>query len=330
MSLEALKQDVEQRQFCRFYFLYGSEPYLKQFYLRQLIAAALPDNTDLDLHRFEGQKTDPETFSEALWQYPAGENQVLLVQDLPLSSPLAAFLAGDDCEIPENTLVVVYDLTESPDGRSATFKTLKKKYAQTGRFVDVETVDEGTLARWVAQQFRRRGRTISPENTTYFLSVEERNMESMLTEIEKISAYCADGTVTREALEKLCVKTVQARAYELNDLILNKNADGAFRLLEDLWALHTPPQMVLGSLFSCFANLYQLKRLSGTVDQRAARTGLKPFVVRRYDGYLKKISTSALDRLMDSCAEADVLSKSTGTDPVLLVTRLVTEALAAV
>ena len=109
MSLEALKQDVEQRQFCRFYFLYGSEPYLKQFYLRQLIAAALPDNTDLDLHRFEGQKTDPETFSEALWQYPAGENQVLLVQDLPLSSPLAAFLAGDDCEIPENTLVVVYD-----------------------------------------------------------------------------------------------------------------------------------------------------------------------------------------------------------------------------
>lgn len=153
-------------------------------------------------------------------------------------------------------------------------------------------------------------------------------MERMLTEIEKISSYC-NGPVTREALEKLCVRTLQARAYELNDLILAKNGDKAFALLHDLWALRTPPQMILGSLFACFSGLYRIKLMEGAPEKTVAElSGIKQkFLVTRYASALKNIPLERLDRLMDLCGEIDVLSKSSRLDGELLVVRLIEEAL---
>lgn len=327
MSLKKIQQDIKDGSFRPIYYFCGTEPYLKRFYLNSLISAILPYGTETDLHRYEGKELESDVFSEELWLCPLGERKILLISDLPASSSVAAFLSGDDCEIAEDTTVIIYQQTENPDSRTKAFKDLKARIVKDGLYLEIKTVDDKTLARWVAQQFQRRNCTIAPDEVAYFLSVEERNMESMLTEIDKIAAYC-HGTVTRDALEKLCVKTVQARAYELNDLILEKNADRVFEVWNDLKALRTPPQMVLGSLFSCFANLYKLKECEALSESaRADLTGLQPFLVRKYAKYLSEISLKRLDKLMDSCAEIDVLSKSSATDADLLVVRLLSEAL---
>ena len=72
MSLEGLKQDIETKQFRRLYYFYGSEPYLKRFYLKSLISALLPDNEDTDLHRYEGKQLDETPFRKSygcsLWE----------------------------------------------------------------------------------------------------------------------------------------------------------------------------------------------------------------------------------------------------------------------
>ena len=60
---------------------------------------------------------------------------------------------------------------------------------------------------------------------------------------------------------------------------------------------------------------------------RCELTEWKPFLVRKYERYLSKISAENLERLMDSCAEIDVLSKSSRIDGDLLVVRLLNEAL---
>ena len=327
MSLELLKQDIEGRSFRRIYYLYGSEPYLKRFYLNSLLSAVLPDNRDTDLHRYEGKGLDVDLFSEELWLCAMGEYKVLLLCDLPNTSPVAEFLADEACDIGEDTVVVIYQQTETPDLRTKAFKALKARLEKDGLLVEIKTVDDATLTRWVAQQFRRRGCEIAGEEVAYFLSVEERNMESMLTEIDKIAAYC-NGPVTRKALETLCVKTVQARAYELNDLLLEKKADAVFAVWNDLRALRTPPHMILGSLFSCFSNLYKLKMLQSAPESvRCELTEQKPFLVRKYERYLSKISEKNLELLMDVCAEIDVLSKSSRMDGDLLVVRLLNEAL---
>ena len=327
MSLELLQKDISEKSFRRIYYIYGPEPYLKRFYLKSLLDAILPDNADTDLHRRDGKNLDVESFSEDLWLFPLGERKVLLINDLPLSSSVSAFLAQEDCEVPEDTVVIVYQQTENTDKTTKGYKALNKRLQKDGLAVCVEIIDDATLSRWVVQQFRRHGCTIDGENVAYFLSVEDRNMESMLTEIAKISVYC-NGAVTRDALERLCVKTVQARAYELNDLLLAKEPEKAFALLENLRALRTPPQMILGSLFSCFSNLYKLKGLAGCSEaEQCAQTGLKPFLVRRYTNRLKSVPVEHLDRLMDSCGRIDVLSKTTNADADVLVVQLVTEAL---
>lgn len=327
MSIEKLKRDIDAKSFRRLYYFSGSEPYLKRFYLNSLISALLPDNADTDLHRYEGKGLDVDVFSEELWLCPMGDYKVLLISDLPASSSVSEFLAGEDCEIPEDTVVIIYQQTETPDSRTKSFKDLKSRIERDGLFLEIKTVDDATLSRWVTQQFQRRNCSIAPAEVSYFLSVEERNMESMLTEIDKISAYC-HGAVSRDALEKLCVKTVQARAYELNDLILDKKSDRVFEVLNDLRALRTPPQMILGSLFSCFANLYKLKELEGCSDDVcSAETKLPAFLVRKYSRHLASIPLERLDKLMESCAEIDVLSKSSATNPDLLVVQLLTQAM---
>ncbi len=327
MSLDALQTHISTKNFRRLYYFYGPEPYLKRFYMKSLVDAVLPETQDADLHRYDGKNLQEEIFSEELWLCPLGEYKVLLVYDLPLSSPVTVLLVSEEFEIPEDTVVVVYQQTEIPDARTKTFKQLKTRLEKDGLLLEIKTVDDNTLARWVSQQFRRRGCEISSEDVAYFLSVEEKNMESMLTEIEKISAYC-HGPVSREALEKLCIKTVQAHAYQLSDYVLNHQPDRVFEVLNQLRALRVAPQLVMGALFSTFGNLYKLKVLEGAPEPvREAETELKSFVIRRYEGYLAKISLERLDKLMNLCAEMDVLSKISATDPDLLVVRLLTAAL---
>lgn len=327
MSLDLLKRDIELRTFRRLYYFYGEEPYLKRFYVNSLISAVLPENRDMDLHRYEGKGLDPDCFAEELWLCPGGEYKIMLITDLPISGPVAELLSGEDFDIPEDTVVIIYQQTEVPDLRTKAFKMLMRRLNKDGLAVAVNTVDDATLSRWVVQQFRRRGCSIEPKDVAYFLSVEEHNMESMLTEIDKLAVYCGD-TVTREALEKLCVKSVQARAYELNDLILEKNSDKVFSVLNNLRALRTPPQMILGSLFSCFANLYKLKVMEDLSESaRGEETGLKPFLVRKYAGYLSRIPQQNFDKLLDVCSEIDVLAKTSRIDQEILIVRLVTEAM---
>ncbi len=327
MSLDALQSQIASKSFRRLYYFYGPEPYLKRFYMKSLVDGVLPDTQDADLHRYEGKNLQEEVFSEELWLCPLGEYKVLLIYDLPLSSPVTALLSEETFEIPEDTVVILYQQTETPDTRTKAFKQLKARLEKDGLLLEIKTVDDGTLARWVIQQFRRRGCDISPENVAYFLSVEERNMESMLTEIDKISAYC-QGPITLDALEKLCIKTVQAQAYQLSDFILKHQPDQAFEVLNQLRALRVAPQLVMGALFSTFGNLYKLKELERSSEQvRAAETELKPFVLRRYEGYLAKIPLERLDRLMDLCGEIDIQAKTSVTDPDLLVVRLLTAAL---
>lgn len=327
MSLELLQKDLEQKSFRRIYYLYGPEPYLKRFYLKSLVDAILPDTKDADLHRYEGKDLTVDLFSEELWLCPMGEYKVMQIFDLPNSSSVTEFLASEDCEIGEDTVVIVYQQTESPDGRTAAFKALKKRLQKDGLLVEIKTVDESTLTRWVSQQFRRRGCEISSADVAFFLSVEEQNMESMLTEIDKISAYC-NGPVTREALEKLCVRSLQARAYDLNDFILDKNSDGVFSVWNDLRAQRVPAQMILGNLYSCFAGLYRLKLLEKEPESvRVAESEMKDFLVRRYNRRLPRLSLSGLDRLMDLCARTDLEMKTGKTDEDILVVRLLTAAM---
>lgn len=328
MEIDQLRQDLKEKNYRRFYYLYGSEPYLKRFYLKELIQGILGEQADCDLHRYEGKSLNAEQFSEELYLCPTGDRKILLISDLPGNSSVTEFLSGPDGEIPEDTSVIVYQQTEVPDLRAKGLKNLKARIAGSGLFVAIETVDDATLSRWVLQQFRRRGKTISAENVEYFLSVEERNMESMLTEIDKIASFC-ESEISLSALEQLCVKSIQAKAYELNDFILEKNGDRAFQVLKDLYAIHAPEQTVLASLYSCFANLYKLKLLQGAPQETlCACTGWKPYPVKKYSAHLSDISLESLDRLIEQCAQTDLLSKTTRTDPQLLLTRLISEALA--
>ncbi len=327
MSIDALQSQISSQTFRRIYFFYGEEPYLKRFYMKSLVDAVVPQTQDTDLHRYEGKTLTEEVFSEELQLFPLGEYKVLLIYDLPLSSPVTALLSDETFEIPEDTVVILYQQTEIPDSRTKTFKQLKTRLEKDGLLLEIKTVDDSTLARWVTQQFRRRECTVSPENVAYFLSVEEKNMESMLTEIEKISAYC-HGEVTRDALEKLCVKTLQAQAYELSDLVLAHKPDEVFSVLKKLQARRTQPQPILGALFSCFGNLYKLKELEGYPEEvRLRESELRPFVFRRYSSYVTKIPLERLDKLMEVCAEIDLLSKTSSADGDLLVVRLLTAAL---
>ena len=115
---------------------------------------------------------------------------------------------------------------------------------------------------------------------------------------------------------------------QLYYLILEKKSDRVFEVLNDLRALRTPPQMILGSLFSCFAALYKLKALESCPESvRADETGCMPFLVRRYERFLHQIPSERLDELMEFCSQIDVASKSSSADPDLLVVQLLTKAM---
>lgn len=319
-----LKAQLKANEFSNVYMFYGEEGYLKEYYVKKLKAAVVePAFADFNLHEYEGRDTSiTEILQDAEMLPMMAERSFLLVHDYPLDKSsndleeLKAFFK----DVPDTCVLVFwFDSIEIDEKKNSKWKTIIKQFDKAGSAVRLEKRTEGDLVKLLISYAKKRNCAIDSQNARYLISVVGNDIKSLFNELDKICAYSSNGNITKENIDNLATKSLQARVFDLSKNILNGNSDMAYTILNNLMAQKESEIAVLSVMASCYIDMYRVKcaKAAGesemNVGEYFSYKG-REFLLRNAARDSRSLSFEGLRQSIDVLSQADEMLKSSTVD----------------
>lgn len=332
-----LKAQIKSGAFSNLYFLYGEEKYLIKHYTNLLIKKLVPDDfKDFNFHVYEGKGADMTEISYAVEALPMFcEYSCIHIKDLPADS-----LNADTSEkfeklisdIPDTTVIIVSLPTVDVNMKSAKGKKLLSLIDKFGTSVCFSHASGVQLIRLIEKGAADRGCTFAPSAANYLISLIGDDMTVILNELQKICAYKKEGTVTKEDIDKVVVKNVQARAFDLAKALTANNCDMAMNILDTLFYMREEPVSILGAIITPYVDMYRAKvYVSGGMRAEDAAKDFnyknKEFRLTNGARSASKYSITQLRSFLDILADADTMLKSSPVDGRIILEQTITKLL---
>lgn len=339
MSKEILDAIIKNKQADKNVFLlWGEEDYLRAYYKKNLSALFMPENMpELNFYTFDGKDYSLSAVDEAIDTLPTFDENKLLIFDnsMIFKTDSRTGAKAEIREYWENKLkdippyvYIIFNEAEI-DKRSAIYKFISKNYIAA----EFSYLEEGKMIKWTQTLFKKSGKSITPEDCTYLLSLCPDGMMTIKNEAEKLCSYASDRqTVTRDDINLLVTPKLEDKVFDMVGAMLAKNTDKAITLLRDLFALKTEPIQILGAIMYNVEKLACVKVLLDSKKTRpeiASALKIAPFQVNKYIDNAGKFKKDELDKLIKKTAEIDVLLKSNSMDNNVLLEVFIMEVSSA-
>lgn len=334
---QELKKQIKTQEFSNAYFIYGEESYLKEFYVNQLKKKIVePAFEDFNFHLYSGKDTSVEEILKDAEMLPMMSSyNFILVCDYPFDKSSA------DCDaikeflkdVPQTTIIVFwYDSIEVNVKKNSKWKSLDAAFAKSGSSVNLEKRTENDLVKLLINGCKKREAMMSVDNAKYLISVSGSDIKILLNETEKLSSYVNGGEITKNIINTLAVKCLQARVYDISKAIIKGDYDTAYSVLNTLFAMKEEPITVLAVISNCFVDMYRVK-CAKIAGQPAEDVGKyynykgREFALRNAMRDCSALSVSQLRKSLDVIMEADNSLKSTAVDKRLVLEEMLVKLL---
>lgn len=316
MEIAQLNKKISQKEFENVYFFFGEEEYLKDFYIQKIIKSTVPEGTEaFNLSEYKNSLTHEE-LTDTTEQPPVmGDYKVVYLNGLNIfksDAKLRDTLTEMLDDIPDFCILIIRE--ESSDAKTKLGKKLQEKAC----CVKCEYPSDSDMRAFVVREFKKRGKTISPQIAEYFVLNSEKKMHTVINTIEETTAYLYDvAEVSKKALDNFLVQSSETVVYNLSDFIVTKDFDKAYELLNKLKLTQTknPPQTIFSLISRHILGLYitSLAQKGGINDAETAmligpRT--QSFVVKKYQRQLRNVNAEKLPQIVNFCAENDYKLKN--------------------
>ncbi|MDP4091835.1 MAG: DNA polymerase III subunit delta [Bacillota bacterium] len=313
MSLDILKEDLKNKKLKNLYLFYGPEEYLKKYYTETMEKLLVKEDFKaLNYITLEG-KIEERKVIEACETMPVfSEKKLVIVKD---SSFFKSKKKSDDTdsqdstqnnelvnymkELPEHVCLVFY---ESEINKRLKLVDIIKK---NGLIVEFPFQKPAELVKWVMKAFKSYGKEIGNSAASKLVDSCEQAMNDILNEIEKINLYAGDRPkVTEEDVEKICIKSVKSRIFDLTDAIAGKKGILAMKLLDDMLVLKEPVPKIFYMITRQFRQVLEMKlMLSGGVSsgEAASKLGVTPYAAGKL---VKQAGNFTIEKLKDALKES--------------------------
>ncbi len=258
-AFQKLKSDLADGTVAPLYVFYGEESYLKEYYRDAVIKCAVGDGLpDFNITELSERQTTPDTLTDAVTGLPFGaDKKVVIVQDYPVmraSGAMKDTLTSLLENLPDTVCLIFYfDAQEfKPDKRLALWKLLEKK----AQIVEFERAGMADLAPWIRRRFSALGKTIGRAECEHLVFLCGSLMTNLITEIEKIAAGTPQKEITRQDIDQLASRTLEAQVFDLTDHIMEGRHRESIGLLRDLFAAKNQPIAVLAAITKQLQRLY--------------------------------------------------------------------------
>jgi len=323
------RQQIKERALARLYVVCGGEDYLKQHYAAQLCSAAVDEAfRDFNFHRFEGKDLSLDTLAQATEAMPLmGERTCVLARDFPLESmngdkDFLAFLQ----ELPDHVVLVFW--MDTQDFHPKKYKILAETVNSAGHVFQCNAPDETQTMRLIVSGAKSRGCAMDRAVAQYFIESVGGDLNLLQNELDKLCAYAGGGNLTREQVDAVCVKSVDAKSFDMVKAVAAGNGTLALRLLDDLFRQKVAPQMLLGSLIANYVDIYRafVALQSGKSAEAPAKLfdyKGKGFRLQNAGRMARGMKLPQVTRCLELLAQADRRLKNTGMDSRLMMEQCV-------
>lgn len=326
------KNQIKTGQFSNAYLIHGEEGFLKNHYVNLLKKKIVePSFEDFNFHSYNGKNTAlDEILKDAEMLPMMSSYNFVLVCDYPFDKSendiklLQEFLS----DVPETTIFVFwYDSLEFPlknkEGKVLSKSSkIENAFAKTGSVVELKARTEAELVKTLVSGFKKRGTVISANNAKYLISLSGTDIQTLQNETEKIAHFVKGEEVTRDVIDRLATKSLQARVNDLSKAIVAGDYDKAYSILNTLFINETKPEYLLGTISKSYVDMYRVKCAKSA---GMPASDIKNYFSYPYDSYINNavrdsanLSVKQIRKSLDVLMEADNALKSTSTDKKLI------------
>ena len=252
------------------------------------------DASDIELDKLADSLTGLSLISD---------KKLVIIKSLSLnklaSDFIEKYLADQDSE---TDLVIV---EPKLDKRSTLYKTLKSKTD----FREFNRVRPADLAVWLSSEAKQQGASLSRADAQYFIERVGFDQLRLKQEIDKLITY--NPAITRESIDALCEPSSESTIFQLIDAAFNGEHRRLMRLYFEQRDLKVEPQQIIAMLawqLYVFALIKLAKNSS--LQTIAEETKLNPFVIRKSQPILRKISLTQLKIYIDDLSRLDIKMKT--------------------
>ena len=265
------------------YLIYGEEAYLKKTYVDKIVSKTVdPAFEDFNFHTFDGKEcTLSEVYESAEAVPMMAETKCVLVKDFPLDTlDENGFeqLERVVRENPDDCALVFSVIAYEPKG--AKWTKAVKLFEKYGFAVKLDKKTTIELVKLLESGAKKRGKPFSSGVASYLISCVGSDLNTLLNEMEKVCAYAQGDEVLKSDIDAVCIKSLDARVFDMIKDLTAGRFDSAFKKLNVLFEQREDEFQILGALIAQYSDIYRARA--------AVKSGNRAETIAKFYNYAGK------------------------------------------
>lgn len=333
LNEKALKTALDSGALCPVYVITGNDAFLKKQAVDRIIKASVGEDDGLNLLRFESDCELQDVYDELNGFPVMADKKCVILTDFDIDGcgknefERLLSLAGDRYET--SVFVIYFDTVSIDLKRSDRAKKLIEAAEISGGtsvLLDHRTRDE--LSSQLSASAKKQGCLLTPANAGYLIDSCSAETRILVNELSKLIAFARGGEITKQMIDAVAVKSVEASVYNLSSKIISGDTAGAMALLDDLYFMKVAPEFIVFNISSAFVDMFRAaaaRRQGLRPEQVAADFKMKgrEFVLRRAGDNLRRYDDKKLALSFDALLDADRRIKSYSSDERIVMEQLI-------
>ncbi len=330
---EDLRRDIQTKHFSPVYLIFGDDPYLKNHYKDTLAKKSYDGDPFFNLQNFEGDCDLQEVF-DAVNQFPMmADRKCVVLSDFDFEhaskTDFDRFVelfsnANDTC-----VLIVCFDNIDFDAKKGTKEKKILSAVEKVGgKCAEVNHRSITALVKMLSDGAKKRGCNFGEIAARHLIEISGSDLSTLKNELDKLCAYVGSGDISKDIVEQISVKSVDASVYEYVKQIFAGEISTALKMLDDMFFMRIEPMIILSVVASSYVDVYRAHtaNIKGATKSDMATDFKYPknklFLIDRAVLSLKKFNETKLQLSLESIAEADKSLKSFGADPRTVLEQL--------
>ena len=186
---------------------------------------------------------------------------------------------------------------------------LNKFIAKNGKVIVFDKKKPQELASWVQEFAKENGVIIEKAEAVYLVDLCGSNKQVLANEIMKLVDYVENCRITKDDIDKMCIKTSEVIIFDLTDSYGKKDIKATLKNLENLLENKEPLQKILIMITKHFKSLLLAKIALEQGKNVATELEISPYPAKKYSEQSKNFSKEELIRIFQELAQLDIDSK---------------------
>ena len=221
---------------------------------------------------------------------------------LPLNEKIAKYIQENSEEL-KDTVDLVF--VEQEVDKNALYQAIEK-VGEVKEFALLKLPDLIANIKKIAVAYKVN---IDDVTAKYLVECCGTSMQDLINELRKLIEYKGENSnITKQDIDLLCTKQIQAVIFDLTDNLGKKETSKALEVYNGLISNKEPIQKILITLYNHFKKLYIIKIAEKYNEDVATAMNLKPnqlFLVSKYKTQARYFETQELREVLEALIDLD-------------------------